>query len=186
MKRFCAAVLILVLFSGCGKKNSELDDAIRFRDGLLNGKECTFNAEITANYGDEIHSFSMEVSSDEKGDAAFCVTEPEVISGIMGTIRQSGAELTFDETILAFPMLAEGQLAPVIAPWIFIKALRSGYISSVGMDGDLIRLSLLDSYEDESLMLDVWFDEEWKPVRGEILFKDKKILTLLLENFTIV
>lgn len=179
-------VAVLMLLCGCGEKNRELDKAMKFRDRLLDGKECTFDAEITADYGEEIHNFSMTVKSDDKGDVSFQVSKPEVISGIKGTVHQSQAALTFDDTILAFPMLADGKLAPAAAPWVFLRALRSGYISSVCKEGEGNRLTLLDSLEDESLLLDVWFNADWIPVRGEILYKGEKILTLLLENFAIV
>lgn len=186
MKRSFVAACILLMLIGCGKKDAELKETLRFRDKLLNGTGCTFNAEITANYGDEIHRFSMEATSQANGDLSFTVTQPEVISGISGSVTQSEAVLTFDDTILAFPMLAEGQIAPAAAPWILVKSLRSGYISSVGEDGDYVRVTLLDSFEDNALTLDVWFDKEWTPFHGEILYKGEKILTLRLENFMIV
>lgn len=186
MRRVWAVALVLLMLCGCGEKNRELDKAMQFRDELLNAEKCAFDAEITADYAEEIHIFSMTVVSDGKGDVSFRVSQPEVISGIEGTIYQSQAALTFDDTLLAFPMLAEGQLAPVAAPWVLLKALRSGYISSVCKEGEGNRLTLLDSFEDDSLLLDVWFNTDWIPVRGEILYKGEKILTLLLENFTIV
>lgn len=186
MKRFCAVASLLVMLCGCGKKNETLDEALRFRDRLLGGSGCSFDSEITADYGDEVQCFSLSLSADAKGDATFLVTEPEAIRGISGTIKQTGAAFTFDDAIVAFPMLADGQIAPVAAPWIVLNSLRCGYISSAGREGEATRLTLLDSFEDETLMIDVWFDEQWLPVRGEILYKDVKILTLLLENFTIV
>lgn len=186
MRRVWAVALVLLMLCGCGGKNRELDKAMQFRDRLLNGEKCTFDVEITADYGEEIHTFSMTVVSDDKGDVSFRVSQPEVISGIEGTIYRSQAALTFDDTLLAFPMLAEGQLAPVAAPWVFLKALRGGYISSVCKEGEGNRLTLLDGFEEESLLLDVWFNMDWIPVRGEILYKGEKILTLLLENFSIV
>ena len=117
---------------------------------------------------------------------AFEVTGPEPISGITGTLTRSGGALTFDDTILGFPMLAEGRLAPVSAPWILLKALRSGYISSVGRESDGWRLTVLDSYEEDALVLDIWFDDDWQPKHSEILFKGEKILTLVPEDLRFV
>ncbi len=37
-----------------------------------------------------------------------------------------------------------------------MKTLRSGYITSAGMDGGRLRLTIDDSYEDDALHLDIW------------------------------
>ena len=157
-----------------------------FRDRLLDASGCEFAAYITADYGAEVHSFKMNIHSDPDGNVAFEVTEPVPISGITGTVTRSGGALTFDDTILGFPMLAEGRLAPVSAPWVLLKALRSGYISSVSREGELWHLTVLDSYEEDALVLDVWFDEDWQPTHSEILYKGEKILTLVPEDLRFV
>ena len=157
-----------------------------FRDRLLDAGGCGFVAQITADYGTEVDDFRMEVNSDADGNVAFEVIEPEPISGITGTVTRSGGALTFDDTILGFPMLAEGRLAPISAPWVLLKALRSGYISSVGKEGEQWRLTVLDSYEEDALVIDVWFENDWRPIHSEILFKGEKILTMALSDLHFV
>ena len=186
MKVLESFMVVLLLLSGCGAGDGGLEGAIAFRDRLLDASGCDLSARITADYGTEVDVFRMDVRSDHDGNIAFTVTEPEPISGITGTVTRSGGALTFDDTILGFPMLAEGRLAPVAAPWVLIKSLRSGYISSVGREGDQWRLTVLDSYEEDALVLDVWFDGEWCPLQAEILFKGEKILTLTVEGFQLV
>jgi len=183
LRRVCILVLAVLLLGGCAKGEEGLESALAFRDKLLQASECTFDCVITADYGDEIHVFSLRASVDPLGDLSFEVIEPEVISGISGVVGDSATGLTFDDKVLAFPLLADGQLAPVGAPWVLMKALRSGYISFVGKEGEHWRSTVLDSYEDDAMVVDVWFDEDWCPVQGEILFKEVKILTLTLENF---
>ena len=157
-----------------------------FRDHLLDASECGFTAHITADYGTELDKFTMNVISDSEGNVSFEVVEPDVISGITGTVTRAGGALTFDDTILGFPMLAEGRLAPVTAPWVLIQSLRSGYISSVGREDDGWHLTVLDSYEEDALLLDVWFDDDWQPLHSEFLYKNEKILTLSIENLRFV
>lgn len=157
-----------------------------FRDRLLDAGGCGFVAQITADYGTEVDDFRMEVNSDADGNVAFEVIEPEPISGITGTVTRSGGALTFDDKILGFPMLAEGRLAPISAPWVLLKALRSGYISSVGKEGEQWRLTVLDSYEEDALVIDVWFENDWRPIHSEILFKGEKILTMALSDLRFV
>lgn len=186
MKKIGSVMVLLLLLSGCGSGDAGMEDAISFRDRLLDASGCEFSAHITADYGTEVDIFRMDVRSDADGSVAFEMTEPGPISGITGTVTRAGGALTFDDTILGFPMLAEGRLAPVTAPWMLLKALRSGYISSVGSEGDLWRLTVLDSYEEDALVLDVWFDRAWQPLHSEILFRNEKILALEVEDFRFV
>ena len=186
MKVLGSVMIVLVLLSGCASGDAGLESAIAFRDRLLDASGCGFSALITADYGTEVDSFRMNVHADADGNVAFEVTEPEPISGITGTVTRAGGALTFDDTILGFPMLAEGRLAPITAPWVLLKALRSGYISSVGQEGEQWRLTVLDSYEEDALVLDVWFDRDWAPIHSEILFRGEKILTLVLDDLRFV
>ena len=157
-----------------------------FRDSLLDSSGFGFTARITADHGAELDIFTMTVISDPEGNVVFEVVEPDVISGITGTVTRAGGALTFDDTILGVPMQADGRLAPVAAPWVLVKALRSGYISSVGKEGDQWHLTLLDSYEEDALVLDVWFDGEWRPLFSEFLYKNERILTMELEDLRFV
>jgi hypothetical protein len=186
MKVLGSVMVVLVLLSGCGSGDAGLEGAMAFRDRLLDASGCEFSALITADYGTEADIFRLDVRADTDGNVAFEVTEPEPIAGITGTVTRSGGALTFDDTILGFPMLAEGRLAPVCAPWVVLKALRSGYISSVGQEGEQWRLTALDSYEEDALVVDVWFDRDWAPVHSEVLFRGENILTLSLEDLRFV
>ena len=72
---------------------------------------------------------------------------------------------------------------PVCAPWIFAKTLRGGYVTSCGMEEELMRVSIDDSYREDALHLDIWFDEANKPKHAEILWKDRRILSLEVKEF---
>ena len=72
------------------------------------------------------------------------------------------------------------------SPWIFYTTLRSGYLTSAGMEENLLRLTIDDSYEEDALTVDIWLDEQDTPIRSEILYDGRRILTLKIENFTIV
>ena len=186
MKRVLALAGILVFLAGCSSGNRELDRAMEFRDKLLKAEGCRFQAEVTADYGDSLCSFTMDCEGDASGNLTFSLTLPETIAGITGKITDSGGALTFDDTALHFDLLADGQLTPVSAPWIFLKTLRSGYLSSVCMEEDLLHVTADDSYADDALTLDIWLDGEDRPVRAEVLYGGKRILSLNVENFALL
>ena len=183
--KFIGILLAVLILSGCGSKDAELERAMALRATLLTSS-VTFDAEITADYGSEIHTFSVYCEGDNQGNLGFRVTAPESIADITGRIEAGEGKLTFRDTVLAFPLLAEDQLSPVSSPWIFYTTLRSGYLTSAGMEENLLRLTIDDSYEEDALTVDIWLDEQDTPIRSEILYDGRRILTLKIENFTIV
>lgn len=183
--KLAAALLALVILTGCSGKNEELERAMDLRAKMLAG-QCNFDAEITADYGDELCTFCVYCEGDTRGNLGFRVTAPETIADITGVIDQEGGKLTFSDTALTFPLLAEEQLSPVSAPWIFFKTLRGGYLTAAGMEGENLRLTIDDSYEEDALQVDIWLDENDLPTRAEILYDGRRILTLAIRNFQIL
>ena len=186
MNRICWLLSLLLLLQGCSSENRELESAMKFRESLLAAQSCSFVAEVTADYGDSLNQFRMGCRSDSSRKTEFEVLAPETIAGIKGNISYSGGELTFDDTALYFDLLTDDQLSPVSAPWIFLKALRSGYITSVCREESFLRVTVDDSYESDALTLDVWFKEDRVPVRADIFWDNRKILSLTVENFAIL
>lgn len=186
MKRMLAILLAVFLLAGCNGANDELDRAITFRQTLLSSQGAEFKVEIAADYGSQVHTFHMDCSADSAGEMQFAVTEPETIAGISGKISDSGGQLTFDDTALAFQFLADGQISPVSAPWLLWQAMRGGYISACGKDDDLYRVAIDDSYQGQSLQVDLWLRGDNIPVRGEILWQGRRIMSVDVKAFTIL
>lgn len=183
MKKWAISLFLLLFLTGCSG-STELERGMALRSTLLQASG-SFDAKITADYGDKCHIFSVSCTFDNQGNIGFTVKDPEEISGITGNIHSDGGELTFDDTVLYFPLLSDGQLSPVSAPWIFLKALRSGYLTSAGMEDSFLRLSIDDRYEEDALHLDIWLDELDVPVRAEILYGNRRILSVDVSNFLI-
>ncbi len=185
MKRLAAVLAICVMLAGCSGKEEELERAMDLRAKLL-AASCTFDAEITADYGDAIYTFSVTCQGDSQGRLEFAVTAPETIAGITGVAGEKGGELTFQDTALAFPLLADDQLSPAGAPYILLKTLRGGYLTAASQEDGLLRLTIDDSYEDDALTLDIWLNEYDQPVRADILYDGRRILAMTVSNFQIL
>lgn len=177
-------MLLLVMLTGCSQTQNRIERAMALRTKLL-GAECAFAVCITADYGNTVYTFRMDCTGDVQGNMVFTVTEPETIAGIGGTLTGEGGNLTFEEAALGFDLLADGQVSPVSAPWLLLKTLRSGYLTSAGEDGELLRVTIDSSYEEDALQVDVWLDDQNLPVCAEIAYGGRRILTLEIEDFQI-
>ena len=182
MKKLGLCLLAVLVLCGCAQEPKEIRQGMDLRSKLLKASGFSFEAEITADYGDKLHRFSMNCLADEKGDVTFAVTAPETLAGITGTISSEGGALTFDDVALHVELLTEEQLSPVSAPWILVKTLRSGYLTAACREEEGLRLTIDDSYEEEALTLDIWLDEGDLPSRAEILYDGRRILTLAVKN----
>lgn len=183
MKRLLAVVLLLLTLSGCSVMQSEMDKAMDLRTRLLGGG-CAFDVTVTADCVQKVYTFGMNCVFDSNGTMTFQVTEPETISGISGSISNEGAKLTFDDQALLFEAIADGQITPVSAPWLLVRTLRSGYLKGSGKYDGGIYIQIDDSYENDALHLDIWTDESNVPVRAEIQWQGRRILSMSVENFT--
>lgn len=185
MKRATALLLAAVILTGCTPKNEAMDQALQLRTKLLSAAGTSFTAEITADYGDKQQSFTLDCTADPKGTITFRVIKPGSIEGIEGNIDGEDGRLTFGDTALLFPLLADGQVTPVCAPWLLYKTLRSGYITSAGISGAQTLVSIDDSFREDALHLDIWIDDFGIPTRAEILYRERKILSLDVKDFRI-
>lgn len=185
MKRIGVVIFLVLMLAGCTGKRDEMDEMMKLRASILGCLECSFDTAVTADYGDSLETFSMNCVADGQGNLSFTVTKPESIQGITGTIREGDGFLTFDDVVLAIPLLADGQITPVSAPWILIKTLRSGYLTACCREDDKIHLTIHDSYADNALQLDIWIDEDQSPVFADITYDNRRILTMEIENFSL-
>ena len=179
-------LLLFLMLTGCSGTPEEMRKGMELRSKLLQASRCSFDAQITADYGDQIHIFAMNCQADAKGNLSFSVVEPETISGITGKLSAEGGKLTFDDTALHFALLTDRQLSPVSAPWILLRTLRSGYMTSACMEEGCVRLSIDDSYEENPLRLDIWLNRENQPEHADILYDGRRILSLTVDHFEIL
>ncbi len=178
MKRVFLIMLCVLFLCGCNGQEV-MDDALALRGAILQAESCSFTAVVTADYGDQIYSFTLDCVCNKQGDVTFTVQEPESIAGITGKITADGGNLTFDDKVLAIPMLTDDQITPVSAPWILMRTLRGGYITSCA-DG---RITIDDSYADDALTLDITLDRQKLPQLAEIYWKNRRILTVEIASF---
>lgn len=180
MKRWLP--LLLVFLAGCSRSDPAMEAALDLRTRCLSGP-VAFEAEVRAEYITNIECFSLDCTFDSAGEMTFTVTDPEDISGICGTVRGMEGTVEFDETVLAFPLMAEGRLSPLSAPWVLMKAIRSGCIIAAGWEGEKVRVTIDDSYADNALTVDLWL-EEGQVEAAEIAWEGRRCAAMTLDDFS--
>lgn len=185
MKRLAAALLFVALLTGCGSRKASLNRAMELRGKLIASQGCAFDAVITADYGNQTQTFSVACEADYQGNLTFTVKTPETIAGIRGKVSGEGGELTFDDQVLAFGLLAEGQVTPVSAPWLLVRTLLGGNVKSCTQEEGMLRISVDDGYQDDALHMEIWLEED-TPKFAEVVWQDRRIITLEIENFRIL
>ena len=184
MKKVVALILVAMLFvAGCSSGDDGMERAMALRSRLLASGGYSFDADVSADYGDKVYTFSMSCQVEEDGTVAFAVMAPESIAGITGTLGPQGGQLTFDGTALAFEMLADGRFSPVSAPWILVHTLHSGYLTSCAKVEGGLMLSIDDSFCDDALNLTVYLGSDDLPAVAEISWQGRRILSLRVKNF---
>ncbi len=176
---------MLLLLTGCAPDDNAMDRAMALRSKILSSA-VEFEMQITADFGKQTYTFTVECACDKQGNLKFSVKSPETIAGISGSLASSGGALTFDGQALSFPLLADGQVTPVSAPWILMRTLRSGYLTSCAGEGDALRISIDDSYENDALHLEIWLDEKDLPRQAEVYWQGRRVLSMTVTNFRFV
>lgn len=185
MRRITLLILLVLILTGCSGDDG-ISKAIALRQEIISSQCCTFDATVTADYGEKLYTFVMRCKSNATGSLDFEVLEPESISGITGEVSSVGGKLTFDNEVLAFELMADGQLTPVSAPWVLMHSLRSGYIRSCNHNDEGLSIQIDDSYRQNSLHLNLWTDANGILNHAEIFFDGRRILSLMVRNFQIL
>lgn len=174
---------MLVFLMGCGGPDPAMDAALALRTRCLGAEKVCFRTDIRADYITEYEDFSLECEIGQDGTAAFRVLDPEDIADIRGSVRGTEGTVEFDETVLAFPLLAQGRLSPVSGPWVLLKAIRSGCIIAAGQEGELLHVTIDDSYADNALTVDLWL-EDGTPTQAEIAWEGRRCLMMTFDDFS--
>lgn len=157
---------------------------MRLRNDLLQSGGCSFDTVITADYGDKTYAFSLHCKTDASGALTFSVMEPATIAGISGVVEETGGTLTFEERALAFPTLADGLITPVSAPWLLVHAMTGGYLKACEEKKDGTHIIIDDSYRQCTVQIELYCNSGNQPVRGEIIWEGRRIITMDVTNFT--
>ena len=181
MKRLLVAVLMLLLLCGCSKGHDST--LAQLRRQLSGGSCAAFSAELTAFYSDYEVSFCLDCEAYSDGKVRFSVSSPETLKGIVGVVNSEGAELVFEDIVLGVPLLSQSRISPMLAPWIFFRALCDGAVEHAEtLDGAPVTIT--DVLREEELRIDIYFSRQL-PSACEVYSDGCRILSMEIRDFRI-
>ena len=175
---------MLAACSGSGKSVEELVQEIR--EDLENAQRLILNAQITADYGDRVHNFTIRYSGNaDTGEIA--ILAPEQIAGVTAEVTMNGMTLVFDGVRLETGSLTDSGLSPAMAIPLLISEWRGGRITFAGFERyGALDTVVLETAVDDSVVQKTWFDSRTLlPIRSEISDGGVLVLVCVFDNVVI-
>ena len=156
------------MLCGCAGKPEEdpSQQALTFRQDVTQ-YPCSFQAEITADFGDTVNLFSLSCTHTPDGGTQMRLTAPQTLAGITAQVTDAEGKLVFDGAEAVFGTLEGLGLSPMAAPELLAQAWQSGYISYTGMENGCLHVTYLCGYGEDEYRADVWFENDM-PLRAEL------------------
>ena len=190
----CVLMMILPLAAcggtGGGSQAEEL--ALTIRGEYLAAGGCTATAEITADYGQRVYTYTMDVSL-EGEETVLTLTAPETVAGIRARTAGEESWLEYDGAILETGPLTQDGLSPVSAVPALLDSARAGFMDSCVLEQldqtQTLRVTCRDPALEagEGMQTTLWFDADTHALlRGEIAVDGRMVIACILTGFALV
>lgn len=192
-KLWCCVPMMILLLAACSGgsgvgKAEEL--ALVIRGEYLEMTACTAKATVTADYGQRVYEYEMDVAVNGE-ETTLAITAPETVAGITAKVSGKDSRLEYEDLSLETGPLNEDGLTPVSAVPALLEAARSGYMTSCMLEdeesGSLLRVDCGDPEGQPGVGTEttLWFQPDTHDlVRGEIRSDGYRVILWECSEFT--
>ena len=175
--------------AGTGNNTDEL--ALDIRADYLSMSGCTARMDVTADYGERVYTYTLDLSYQKDGDTTLAVVAPEEVAGV--TARLSGEEtfLEFDGVSLETGPLDDTGLSPLSAAPALLRCAREGFIAESALEtvgeSECLKVVCRDPEVQPGTGTEVslWFDAGTHALKqGEILSDGARIVACIFTQFS--
>lgn len=181
-------LMISLLLTACGGKGNEtpMDRALAVRGEYLSANGCTARMRVTADYGQRVYAFVVDVQVGG-GETVLTVREPAEVAGITARLKDGRSRLEYDGTVLETGALAEDGLTPISAAAALFEAAKSGFIDSCGTEGETLYILCRDPAEmpGDGREIALWFAPDGTLLQGEVSVDGRQVIRCDLEHFAL-
>ena len=188
----CVPMMTFLLLTACGgggQGGSEAEQpALLIRGEYLEMTSCSATAEVTADYGQRVYQYTMEVAVSGE-ETVLNLTAPETVAGITAWLKEKNGLLEYDGVVVETgPMDGEG-LNPVSSIPALLEEAKSGYIRACSLeeDGTLLRVDCGDPEGEPGKGREVtlWFEAATHALsRGEVKLDGFRAILCQFQEFT--
>lgn len=189
-----APMITLLLLSACavGGGGSEVEQLAQdIRGNYLSMSACHSTIEVTADYGQRIYSYTMEMTWESEGDTVLTITQPESIAGVTVRVADGETVLIYDDVQVETGPLYEGGMSPVDVVPTLLQSAKEGFIAECGMEilgeTEALRICCRDpegqSSQGEETIL--WFEPTTgNLLQGELAVDGVTVIQCIFQTFT--
>lgn len=195
-RRICALMMTLVLLTGCSRGGQEANRsaeelALSIRAEYLAMTACAASVDITADYGQRVYEYSMNISWRKGGETQLTITAPENIAGITARIQDGNSYLEYDGASLETGVLSGTGLSPIEVVPAAMNYILSGYIGECDFETvgekELLWFCCRDPESEPGVGTEAefWFDPESHALtQAEILSDGYCVIRCVFHEFT--
>ena len=192
----CALMMTLVLLTGCsrgeqGTIRSAEELVLSIRTEYLAMTACKASVDVTADYGQRVYEYSMDISWQKDGETRLTITAPENIAGITARIQEGKSFLEYDGVSLETGILSGTGLSPVEVVPATLNYILSGYIGECDFETVDERVMLWFCCRDPESEPGVgteaafWFDPDSHALaRAEVMSDGYCVIRCVFREFT--
>lgn len=190
----CALMMTLCLSltaCGGGAGAGDTDElALDIRTEYLAMEGCTARMDVTADYGERVYTFTLDLSYEREGDATLTIVAPAEVAGVTARLSGEQTYLEYDGVSLETGPLDESGLSPMGAVPLMLRGAMEGFIAESGLETVGERSCLRMTCRDPEAPpgtgreLTLWFDTSTHDlVGGEILSDGVRIISGTVSSF---
>lgn len=186
--------LCLTLTCCGGEGGSQAEQlALDIRGDYLAAAGCTAAMEVTADYGQRVYVYGIDLAWQREGESVLTLTAPEEVAGVTARLEAGSTALEYDGVRVETGALDDAGLSPVGAVPVLLDYVQSGYIASCGMEQETNREVLrVDCRDPEGQPgtgreCALWFDPDTHVLlRGELSQDGYTVIRCVFSDFQLL
>lgn len=195
-RRLCWWLLTMSLclaLSACGGGDRTERLAMEIREAYLAMEGCSAALEVTADYGQRVYQYGLELDYRREGESLLTLTAPEEVAGITARLAAGETALEYDGVRVETGPLDPSGLSPVEAAPALLECAASGFLAECAMEElageDALRMLCRepDQPAGTGLEYSLWFDPDTGALlRGEVSQDGFTVVQCVFSDFQMI
>lgn len=196
----CMGMLVLTMtlcltLTCCGREGGSQAEqlALDIRGEYLSMAGCTASMEVTADYGQRVYDFGVDLTWQREGESVLTITAPENVAGVTARLTEGETVLEYDGVRVETGPLDDMGLSPIAAVPVLLDYAQTGYIAACGMETrqerEVLRVDCRDPEAQPGTGREcaLWFEPDTHALlRGELSQDGYTVVQCVFSAFQII